>query len=131
DVDGKVLTFHLAGINNQNFLMRDEETGSFWQQISGKAVSGPMAGKQLTYVNSDELTAALWTAENPNGTVLRPVAKDKGDYEKKDWDKRMAKVPTVLDFPKTRIRSRELMLGVQLHGASRASPAQRILDEML
>ena len=26
-VNGLTLTFHLAGINNQNFLMRDEETG--------------------------------------------------------------------------------------------------------
>ena len=28
DVDGKRLTFHLAGINNQNFIMRDDETGT-------------------------------------------------------------------------------------------------------
>jgi len=34
-VDGLKLTFHLAGINSQNFLMRDEETGTYWQQISG------------------------------------------------------------------------------------------------
>jgi hypothetical protein len=27
-VDGITLTFRLAGINNQNFIMRDEETGS-------------------------------------------------------------------------------------------------------
>ena len=34
DVAGRRLTLHLAGINNQNFLMRDEETGTYWQQIS-------------------------------------------------------------------------------------------------
>jgi hypothetical protein len=28
-VNGRVLHFHLAGINNQNFIMRDEETGSW------------------------------------------------------------------------------------------------------
>jgi len=26
--EGRRLRFHLAGINNQNFLMRDDETGT-------------------------------------------------------------------------------------------------------
>jgi len=39
EIDGLRLTFHLAGINNQNFLMRDEETGTYWQQISGYGIS--------------------------------------------------------------------------------------------
>jgi len=64
-VGGVTLTFHLAGINNQNFLMRDAETGTYWQQISGRAVSGPLAGKQLTLIPSDELTLALWKPSSP------------------------------------------------------------------
>lgn len=43
-IQGETLTFHLAGIHNQNFLMRDEETGSFWQQVSGECIAGPMRG---------------------------------------------------------------------------------------
>ncbi len=43
-MDGLRLTFHLAGINNQNFLMRDEETGTYWQQISGVAIFGSAPG---------------------------------------------------------------------------------------
>jgi hypothetical protein len=50
-VAGLRLSFHLAGINNQNFLMRDDQTGTYWQQISGKAVSGPLRGSQLPFVN--------------------------------------------------------------------------------
>jgi hypothetical protein len=62
EVNGITLTFHLAGINNQNFLMRDEETGTYWQQISGAAVSGPLRGSQLPLIHSDELTLGLWKA---------------------------------------------------------------------
>ena len=65
EVDGVPLTFHLAGINNQNFLMRDEQTGTYWQQISGAAVSGPLRGRRLKPVASDELTFKLWKAEEP------------------------------------------------------------------
>jgi len=40
--------------------MRDEETGTYWQQISGAAISGPLQGRQLALVHSDELTLATW-----------------------------------------------------------------------
>jgi hypothetical protein len=128
---GLVLTFHLAGINNQNFLMRDEQTGTFWQQISGLAISGPLAGAQLEAVLSDELTFGLWRGEAPDGTVLKPLPKDAGEYETKDWDVRMAKVRTVLDFPKSGLQSRDLVLGIDAFGASRAYPVARILAAKL
>jgi hypothetical protein len=128
---GVTFTFHLAGINNQNFLMRDDQTGTYWQQISGRAISGPLAGTQLDTVYSDELTFGLWRHENPGGAVLKSVPQYANDYESKDWDVRMARAPTVLDFPKTGIPSRELMLGVASFGASRAYPVSRILSEKL
>jgi hypothetical protein len=130
-VEGRTLTFHLAGINNQNFLMRDEETGSYWQQISGLAVSGPMAGKQLELVHSDEVTFAMFRTEQPNGTVLKPVKRYAKDYEDKDWDVHMAKARTVLDFPGSGLKPRELLLGVQAGGASRAYPVNVVLAEKL
>jgi hypothetical protein len=130
-INGLVLTFHLAGINNQNFLMRDEETGTFWQQISGRAISGPLTGSQLPAVHSDELTFALWRAESPSGTVLKPLPKDAHDYETKDWDVRMAKVRTVLDFPHSGLKSRDLVLGIQAFGASRAYSVDRIFSAKL
>jgi len=71
-VDGRVLHFRLAGINNQNFIMRDEETGSWWQQISGKAIQGPLKGKQLAPVAFDEVSFAIWKQEHPSGQVLAP-----------------------------------------------------------
>ena len=128
---GITFTFHLAGINNQNFLMRDDQTGTYWQQITGRAISGPLAGAQLDRIDSDELTFALWRHEVPEGAVLEPVAKYAANYESKDWDAHMASVPTVLAFPETGIASRELMLGVHAFGASRAYPVSRILTEKL
>lgn len=121
-----MLTFHLAGINNQNFLMRDEETGTFWQQISGRAISGRLAGAQLEPVHSDELSFALWQREAPNGTVLKALPKDAKEYETKDWDVRIGKYRTVLDFPNSGLRSRDLVLGVNIDGESRAYPVERI-----
>ena len=128
--NGLVFTFHLAGINNQNFLMRDDQTGSYWQQITGVAVSGPMAGRHLTLVPSDELSFGLWAAEEPNGTVLKNVGKYASDYAKKDWEAEIQKDPTVLSFanPALGLKPRSLMLGIQAFGASRAYPLDAVLQ---
>lgn len=131
EIDGTPLTFRLAGINNQNFLMRDEQTGSYWQQISGLAVSGPLRGRRLEPVQCDELTFALWRQENPEGKVLRPVKQFEGDYETKDWEAQIARAPTVVDTSKTPFPPRELMLGLELNGSARAYVLDRVLKAKL
>jgi Protein of unknown function (DUF3179) len=119
---GITLTFHLAGINNQNFLMRDEETGTYWQQISGRAISGPLAGQSLPLIHCDELTFALWKTEQPGGTVLKDVPAYIPEYSSPDWDIRMRRVPTVINHAQAGLAARDLMLGVHAGGAARAFP---------
>ncbi len=125
------LVFHLAGINNQNFLMRDEQTGTYWQQITGLAVSGPLAGRKLTLVPAEELTYKLWKSEEPGGTVLQDVPELARGYAPKDWDVRMARTPVVISFAQAGIKPRDLMLGVSAFGASRAFPYPVVLGQML
>jgi hypothetical protein len=64
-VNGRVLHFYLAGINNQNFLMRDEETGSWWQQVTGEAILGPLKGRRLTRVSQDEISFGSGSQKRP------------------------------------------------------------------
>jgi hypothetical protein len=131
EVDGLRLTFHLAGINNQNFLMRDEETGTYWQQISGDAIAGPLAGRHLTLVLSDELNFATWRTEQPQGAVLQDVPAYASGYARKDWDVRMRRAPVVIDFPGQGRKARDLMLGIESAGASRAFLYDRVIPEKL
>ena len=130
-MDGLRLTFHLAGINNQNFLMRDEETGSYWQQISGAAISGPLKGRSLVLVSSDELTFGLWKSEQPAGTLVKDAAAFTPQYAPKDWDVRMAKEPTVISYAYPGMTARTLVLGVRAFGAARAYPFDLLIKEKL
>jgi hypothetical protein len=127
-VAGRVLHFHLSGINNQNFLMRDEETGTWWQQITGKAIYGPMKGSQLNPVLSNELTFGTWKNEQPQGQVLSPVTTDAKEYES-DWEPHVAKLPSVISFPGTSLQSRDVVIGMEIAGASRAYPIAAVLAE--
>ena len=120
-MNGRALHFYLAGINNQNFLMRDRETGTWWQQISGKAIYGPLQGAALDLVLSDELTFGQWRSESPSGQVLAPVAKYTKEYDP-NWEPDVAKLPVVIGFPGTELKSRDLVIGLTIAGAARAYP---------
>ena len=121
-IDGRTLHFHLYGINNQNFLMRDEETGSWWQQISGEAIQGPLKGRKLVHVAQDEISFVLWKREHAHGRVLRPdptVAAAK-HYAPADWESRIAKMPVATNTHDARLPDRELIIGVTVDGRSKA-----------
>ena len=125
---GRILTFHLAGINNQNFIMRDQETGSFWQQVSGKCISGPLKGQALELVRSDELTFALWRQEAPTGTILAPDPKFADKYERANWEQQVAKLPTVVKLHDDSLAPRTLIAGFTVEGISKAYPLSAIAE---
>jgi hypothetical protein len=128
-VDGRVLNFRLAGINNQNFIMRDDETGTWWQQVTGKALHGPLAGWQLKAVFHDELSFAIWKREQPQGRVLRPderiAAQNK--YEAADWELRVGRMRVVdgTDVDK-RLAPRTLVIGLDVGGKAKAYPLETL-----
>lgn len=124
-VDGRVLHFRLAGINNQNFIMRDDETGTWWQQVSGKAIQGPLKGKQLKGVFHDEISFSIWKREQPQGRVLKPDERilASNQYAKSDWEKSVGAMRVVegADIDQ-RLAPRTLVIGVSVGGKSVAYP---------
>jgi len=130
-VDGKRLHFRLAGINNGNALLRDEETRSVWQQSTGEAIFGPLKGRHLKMLHSSEVTYALWRKEQPQGDVLKPDAPYLPEYEKKGWEKNVEKTPVMIDTSKSGINPHQLMLGVAVAGKTKAYPINSILAARL
>ncbi len=129
-VDGRQLTFHLAGINNQNFIMRDDETGTWWQQVSGEAIYGPLKGKTLEPVLADEISFATWRREYPSGRVLKPDDSVPWKRFSEDWEEDTGKLPVLTpaaaDAP---LPQREIVMGVKLDGVAKAYPLARITSE--
>jgi len=120
-VDGRVLTFRLIGINNQNFLMEDLETRSWWQQVSGEAVHGPLRGRRLAPVLHDEVSFGLWQREHRNGRVL--ALADPAAQIRADWDVRTAQMPVVVPSkPTDPLPPRALVVGLVVQGRAKAYP---------
>lgn len=54
-------------------LYHDDETETFWSQMTGEAVVGPLAGKRLRWMPSEVTTWRAWRAKHPETTVLKPA----------------------------------------------------------
>jgi Protein of unknown function (DUF3179) len=76
-VDGQALTFYADGISPDTAPFKDRETGTRWT-IAGRAVDGPLRGKELTWVPSIQCRWYAWSAEYPQ-TRLRQADNPAGD----------------------------------------------------
>ncbi len=131
-------TFGTSGkLVNSNLVMYDRATGSYWPQIFGKAINGPMKGSEL------ESVPILWTtwgkAKNvyPGAKVLsektghqRPYGRDPyGSYiEGTGYYSEPGLVFPVLNTD-NRLNAKTLVTGVKVSGKTLAISKKRLEKE--
>ena len=82
-MDGKVHHFLTRGIYNGLSMLGDEETGSIWNHITGRAVYGPLEGYTLPVFNLLHMTAEQALDRYPGLSVAisdRPVRGRRGFF---------------------------------------------------
>ncbi len=73
EFEGKTLDLGVSGaLYRDSLVLYDRETGSYWSQIDGRALSGPLIGKKLSEVPSVVTTWGQWRREHPQTLLLRP-----------------------------------------------------------
>jgi hypothetical protein len=80
-VDQQVQTFRLVGMDHFNAMFEDERTGTWWRQVSGEAVAGPLKGWQLPEVPSNQMSLAAWLDLHPDSFIMQPDSVFKEEYE--------------------------------------------------
>ena len=76
DIDGQTLVMDYAANVNMNFVMRDRQTRSLWQQATGEGYEGPLKGRRLAIYPFVISTWSEWRSEHPETLVLAPVPQD-------------------------------------------------------
>lgn len=72
-LDGRVLDFGTTGnLRKSDLVMYDRQSGSWWQQYTGEAIVGELAGRKLEILASRLESWGEFTARHPGGTVLVP-----------------------------------------------------------
>lgn len=78
-VDGEVLRFGVSGfLRNSDLIMWDNETKSWWQQLTGEGIVGDFTGTQLEVVPSLVVGFAQFVEQFPEGVVLSPDGRNYG-----------------------------------------------------
>ena len=114
--------------------MRDVETGSWWQQVTGEAIQGSLKGQRLETVFHDELTFGLWKREQPEGRVLKPneAIAAAGKYAAANWEEGMTARTVTTSFAYDRsVAPRTLIVGVTVNNVSKAYPFTAIVKQEL
>lgn len=107
--------------------MQDEETGSWWQQITGEAILGSSKGKRLNAIPHDELSFSLWTQEHPYGRVLRPDDSKPWKQFSEDWEEHTSKLPVLAALnPDARLGARTQVVGIKIGATAKAYPLSAI-----
>ena len=80
-LDGVVHDFGVSGnLRNSDLIMWDRQTETWWQQITGEAIVGELAGKQLTFLPAPIISWTDFRATHPNGVVLSKETGFKRSY---------------------------------------------------
>jgi hypothetical protein len=80
-VDGRVLEFGTTGkLRHSDLVMYDRQTETWWQQFTGEAIVGELAGENLKLLPSRIVSFGAFRATYPHGPVLVPNNPDFRDY---------------------------------------------------
>jgi hypothetical protein len=123
DVGGRTLRFGVSGLlYNSGFLLYDRETQSLWSQFDGRAIAGPLAGKQLQQVPLRQEDFAAWLAREPKTKILIPPEPNHFDYNESAYAKyaEADDVAFPLEARDRRFHAKELAVGVVVNGKARA-----------
>ncbi len=70
-LDGVVHTFGVSGnLRNSDLIMWDHETQTWWQQLTGEAIVGGLAGRRLSVLPAHIVSYGDFRAARPDGLVL-------------------------------------------------------------
>lgn len=72
EVDGLELRFMEVARRGAHYLLRDQQTKSYWDPRRGVAVAGAWKGRQLRHVPAEELSLDVWDDEHPDGMLWTP-----------------------------------------------------------
>ncbi len=81
-LDGTIYNFGVTGkLRNSDLIMYDRQTESWWQQFTGEAVIGELAGRKLRILPSRIESISLFRSRYPTGKILLPAYRNPDYYE--------------------------------------------------
>jgi hypothetical protein len=122
-------TFGISGrLYKSNVLLYDHQTESLWSQLMDKAIAGPLAGKKLKKIPSSRSSWKAWRKRHPNTVVLSTDTGYSRNYSVDPYEGYYRSLG--IWFPvgdvRTDLSPKEMVLGIEVKGETRAYPVSRL-----
>ena len=79
-VNGRKESFRLVGMDHFNAMFEDNTTKSWWRQVNGEAITGPLKGQSLKEIPSEQMSLATWLRAHPGTLIMQPDTLYKKEY---------------------------------------------------
>ena len=80
-VNGQPENFRLVGMDHFNAMFEDVSTKTWWRQVNGEAIAGPLKGSALPEFESMQVTIGKFFSLYPFGRVMDAEASSKTYYD--------------------------------------------------
>ncbi len=132
-LNGEELIFgNTSALFENDLVMFDWQTNSYWWQVPGRAIVGTLAGQQLTPLPSETMTWASWKQLHPDTVILSRRTGYIRQYERDPFvgfaatiDRGRTPFPTS-EFTDTQLNPGAEVLGVVVEGEHRVYPIERL-----
>jgi hypothetical protein len=132
EIDGTVFDFGVSGKLIMNGLvMYDRQTESYWSQLLGEAIEGPLVGTRLRhYPNTWQTTWAEWLERFPDTIALDKAGSGSGDGYAEYYRNNEAGIhPQTVDDD--RLGAKEWIIGVEQDGEAVAYDFGTLANELV
>ncbi len=134
ELGDRTLELGVSGkLYNANLVMYDRNTETYWSQIGGEAIVGPLVPQSLDIITSTITEWGKWTDAHPGTQVL---SRETGIYDPSSYDRNpysgyedSSRVGFGTGSTDDRLHPKALVYGVSLDGESKAFPEEKIEKE--
>ncbi|MBU1197759.1 DUF3179 domain-containing protein [Candidatus Micrarchaeota archaeon] len=128
-------TFGVSGkLYNSDLLMYDRATDTYWNQISGKAVVGPLTGQRLKMLPLDTVEWRDWKRLHPVGNVLSKdtglAPKPYGVFPYGDYAT-SSRISFPVSHEDSRLFAKKFIFGLELNGLHKAYVQESVQHVLL
>lgn len=117
--------FGVIGVDNGTLILYDKQTHSWWSQLFGKSVKGPLEGNRLSKIPSVMTTWGKWKALHPKTTVyVKPSIPHKPSFQRESF----AYAARNNEGP---VKADDLIVGIEGHLEARAYLVRRLVKRRL
>lgn len=135
DIDGNIHSFGNTGaLYESAMVMYDRETNSYWWQVGGISIKGPLEGKQLKLLPSVISTWEEWLVNHPRSLVLSRETGYARDYNSDTfagYNRKNSPPVWPVSSLDDRLPPKEIVVGVLINGQARAYPISVLRDSVL